>query len=149
MFRKLCIVILAATACSTALLAQNQPFLGIWQLNKEKTTNYPQQNQMIVNVPAVDGFTSLRVTIGTDGKSSSENHPVVFDGKPHATTGGDPREISYKLIDANTIERTQNRAGKLSVDTEQVSSDGKTLTVKQATAVRVYDKQFNVEKLGR
>jgi hypothetical protein len=102
---------------------------------------------MIINVPAPGGFTSIRATIGKDGKSSTEVHPVAFDGKPYRTTGGDPREISYKRIDANTVERTQNRNGKISVDTEQVSKDGKTLTVKQENAVRIYDKQFNVQPL--
>jgi hypothetical protein len=140
-------VFIATIAFCTSLAAQNEPFLGIWQINTEKTTNYPQQNQMIINVPAPGGFTSIRATIGKDGKSSAEVHPVAFDGKPYQTTGGDPREISYKRIDANTIERTHNRNGKISVDTEQVSKDGKTLTVKQENAVRIYDKQFNVQPL--
>jgi hypothetical protein len=35
------------------------------------------------------------------------------------------------------------------VDTEQVSEDGKTLTVKQANAVRVYEKQFDVKPAKR
>jgi hypothetical protein len=140
-------VFIATMAFCTGLAAQNEPFLGIWQINVEKTANYPQQNQMIMNVPAPGGFTSIRATIGKDGKSSAEVHPVAFDGKPYQTTGGDPRQISYKRIDANTIERTQNRNGKISVDTEQVSKDGKTLTVKQENAVRIYDKQFNVQPL--
>jgi hypothetical protein len=140
-------VFIATMAFCTGLAAQNEPFLGIWQINVEKTTNYPQQNQMIINVPAPGGFTSIRATIGKDGKSSAEVHPVAFDGKPYQTTGGDPRQISYKRIDANTIERTQNRNGKISLDTEQVSKDGKTLTVKQENAVRIYDKQFNVQPL--
>ena len=141
-------LLVAAFAFSTTLMAQNDPFLGIWQLNGEKTSNYQQQSQMIINVPSPDGFISIRATIGKDNKSSTETHPVAFDGKPHQTTGGDPREISYKRIDANTIERTHNRDGKISVDTEQVSKDGKTLTVTQAAAVRVYDKQFSVQKVG-
>jgi hypothetical protein len=138
-------VLVAIIAFSTSLMAQKEPFLGVWQLNGEKTTNYQQQSQMIINLPAAEGFTSIRTTIGKDNRNSTEVHPVAFDGKPHPTTGGDVREISYKRIDANTIERTQNRNGKISVDTEQVSKDGKTLTVKQASAVRVYDKQFNVQ----
>jgi hypothetical protein len=102
-------------------------------------------------VPAPGGgFTSTRATIGKENKSSStEIHPVVFDGKPHQTSGGDAREISYKLIDPYTIERTHNRNGKISVDTEQVSKDGKTMTVKQANAVRIYDKKFAVKAVGR
>ena len=142
-------LLVATFAFCTALMAQDDPFLGIWQLNGAKTSNYQQQSQMIINVPAPDGFTSIRATIGKDNKSSTETHPVAFDGKPHLTTGGDPREISYKRIDANTIERTHNRDGKISVDTEQVSKDGKTLTVTQAAAVRVYEKQFSVQKVGR
>lgn len=141
-------LIIATLAFCTIVMAQNDPFLGIWQLNGEKTSNYQQQSQMIINLPAPGGFTSIRTTIGKDNKSSAEVHPVAFDGKPYQTTGGDAREISYKRIDANTIERTQNRNGKISVDTEQVSKDGKTLTVKQESATRVYDKQFNVQKGG-
>lgn len=141
-------LIVATLAFCTTVMAQNDPFLGIWQLNGEKTSNYQQQSQMIINLPAPGGFTSIRTTIGKDNKSSAEVHPVAFDGKPYPTTGGDAREISYKRIDANTIERTQNRNGKISVDTEQVSKDGKTLTVKQENATRVYDKQFNVQKGG-
>jgi hypothetical protein len=138
-------VLVAVLAFGTTAGAQKNPFLGVWQLNGEKTTNYQQQSQMIINLPTPDGFTSIRATIGRDNRNSTETHPVAFDGKPHATTGGDVREISYKRIDDNTIERTHNRNGKISVDTEQVSKDGKTLTVKQENAVRVYDKQFDVQ----
>ena len=147
-------VLIAALAICTSLIAQDkqsEPFLGIWELNLAKTTNYPQQSQTMVNVPAPGGgFISTRATIGKDNKSSStEIHPVAFDGKPHPTTGGDAREISYKLINPNTIERTHNRNGKISVDTEQVSQDGKTLTVTQAGATRIYDKKFDVKPAGK
>ena len=147
-------VLVATVAFCTSLMAQDkqsEPFLGIWEINLAKTTNYPQQSQMIINVPAPGGgFISTRATIGKDNKSSStEIHPVAFDGKPHPTTGGDAREISYKLIDPNTIERTHNRNGKISVDTEQISKDGKTLTVKQAGATRVYDKKFTVKEVAQ
>ena len=141
-------VLVATMAFCTSLLAQNEPFLGIWKLH---TSDSQQPSQMIVNVPAPEGFTSIRVNIGQDNKSSAENHPVAFDGKPYSTTGGDARQISYKRIDANTIERTQDRNGKVSVDTEQVSKDGKTLTIKPANggAVRVFDKQFSVQPVER
>ena len=141
-------LLVAILAFGTSASAQKNPFLGVWQLNGEKTTNYQQQSQMIINLPAPDGFTSIRTTIGKDNRNSTEVHPVAFDGKPHPTTGGDVREISYKRVDAYTIERTQNRNGKISVDTEQVSKDGKTLTVKQETAVRVYDKISDVQPVG-
>ena len=141
--------------CCTSVMAQDnqsEPFLGIWEINLTKTVNYPQQSQMIVNVPAPGGgFISTRATIAKENKSSSaEIHPVAFDGKPHPTTGGDAREITYKLIDPHTIERTHNRNGRITVDTEQVSTDGQTLTVTQpGGVVRIYDKKFSVTRAAR
>ena len=148
-------LLVAMFAFCTTLIAQDkqsEPFLGIWEINLAKTINYPQQSQMIINVPTPGGgFISTRATIAKENKSSStEIHPVAFDGKPYATTGGDVREITYKLLDPYTIERTHNRNGRITVDTEQVSKDGKTLTVKQPNgAVRIYDKKFNVREAGR
>jgi hypothetical protein len=155
MSRNTCAVIVVMLGCGIGLMAQgtqSDPFLGIWEINLAKTVNYPQQSQMIINVPAPGGgFISTRATIGKDNKSSSaEIHPVAFDGKPHATTGGDARDIAYKLIDPYTIERTHNRNGRITVDTEQVSRDGKTLTVTQpGGVVRIYDKKFSVGQAGR
>ncbi len=152
---KALLVVFVTLASGASLMAQGkqgEPFLGIWEINLAKTVNYPQQSQMIINVPAPDGgFVSTRASIGKDNKSSStEIHPVAFDGKPHATTGGDAREITYKLIDPYTIERTQNRNGRITVDTEQVSKDGRTLTVTQPGGItRIYDKKFNVKEAGR
>ena len=139
-------LIVAAIAFCAGLSAQTEPFLGIWALNVDQTSNYPMKSQLIINVPSPDGFMSMRASINKNGQSSMETHPVVFDGKPHQTDGGDPREISYKRIDANTVERTQNRAGKITVDREQVSKDGKMLTVTQPGGiVRTYSKQFSVQ----
>jgi len=143
--------VLAFSASLIAQDKQSEPFLGVWEINLTKTTNYPQQSQMVINVPAPGGgFISTRATIGKENKTSStEIHPVAFDGKPHATTGGDVRDITYKLIDPYTIERTHNRGGKISVDREQVSKDGKTMTVTQDGRVRIYDKKFSVTPAGR
>ena len=155
MFRNTFAAIVVMLGCCTGLMAQDKqggPSLGIWEINLAKTTNYPQQSQMVINVPAPGGgFISTRATIGKENKTSStEIHPVAFDGKPHATTGGDVREISYKLIDPYTIERTHNRGGKITVDREQVSKDGKTLTVTQPGGVtRIYEKKFDVKSVGR
>jgi hypothetical protein len=131
--------------CASGMAQDYKAFFGIWQINKEKTTNYPQQMQMIINIPSPNGFISTRAQIGKDNsQSSTEIHPVVFDGQPIQTSGGDARTISYKLVDPNTVARTQNRGGKISMDTEQVSKDGKTLTVTQNGVVRIYDKVADV-----
>jgi hypothetical protein len=108
------VVVIVTLGCCPSLIAQDkqsEPFLGIWEINLTRTVNYPQQSQMIINVPTPGGgFISTRATIAKENKSSSaEVHPVAFHGKPHATTGGDGREIAYKPIDPYTIERTHNR----------------------------------------
>jgi hypothetical protein len=135
--------------CASGMAQDGKAFWGIWQINKEKTTNYAQQMQMIINVPSANGFISTRAQIGKDNsQSSTEVHPVVFDGQPIQTSGGDARTISYKLVDPNTVARTQNRGGKISMDTEQVSKDGKTLTVTQNGVVRIYDKVADVRPVN-
>ena len=145
--------ILAFSASLKAQDKQIQPFLGIWEINTVKTQNYPQQSQMIINVPTPDGkgIISTRATIGKENKNSSaEIHPEFLDGKPYKTSGGDTREIAYKLIDPYTVERTHNRNGKITVDKEQISKDGKTLTVIQPGGIeRIYDKKFDVKAVGK
>src|SRR2546428_13717046 len=93
-------VLVAGLAFCTSLMAQDkqsEPFLGIWEINLEKTINYPQQSQMIINVPAPGGgFIRTRATIGKENKSSrAEVHPVAFDGKPHRPTGGECSGVYY------------------------------------------------------
>jgi hypothetical protein len=142
-------LLVATIAFSSTMFAQNEPFVGVWQLNAEKSTpGGPQRVQTITNVPTPNGFTSIRANVSPDNTSSSERHPVVFDGKPHQTTGGDARLITYKRIDPNTIERTHDRKGQLAVDTTVISKDGKTMSIKQADNTRIYDKLFNLQPVA-
>src|SRR5207247_11387244 len=110
---KILVVLMSTLDFCASLTAQDkksEPFLGIWELNVEKTANYPQQSQTMINVPAPGGgFISTRATIGKENKSSStEIDHVAFDGKHHQTSGGEAREIAYKIIDSYTSDRTDN-----------------------------------------
>ena len=59
-------------AFSTTLMAQSEAFLGIWEIDLERTSNYPMQTQMIINVPAPNGgFISTRAQIRQNNESSS------------------------------------------------------------------------------
>jgi hypothetical protein len=142
------LLILAFAFCST-LRAQDEPFVGVWELNPAKTTNYQRGKQTIVNVPVPGGFLSDRISYGDERDARIEIHSYIFDGNFHKTEGGDPREISYKRLDANTIERTTKRNGQISVDKEEVSKDGKTLTVTQPNSTRVFDKKFSMQPVSR
>ena len=146
-------VLVATMAFCTSLVAQNDPFVGVWQLNAEKSSGSQpggqQRIQTITNIPTPGGFTSIRASVGPDNRVGSERHPVVFDGKPHQTLGGDARLITYKRIDANTVERTHDRKGVIEVDITEISKDAKTMTIKQEDNVRVYDKLFDLQPVGR
>jgi hypothetical protein len=155
MSRKSLAAVVLLLAFVTCLMAQDnpaKPFLGVWMLNLEKTPNAPFDSQTITNVPTPGGgYLSTRSQVGKDNKNSStEVHPVAFDGKPHKTAGGDTRMITYKLIDPNTFERTIDRNGKISTDKTTVSKDGKTMTIAgMPGGDRVYDKKFDVREVGK
>ena len=153
-------VVIVMLAFCTSLMAQDKetqekqiaPFLGVWELDVTKTVNYEDMvNQMFVNTPAPGGgFISTRAMIHKENKSNTEIHPYAFDGKPHRSSGSDVRDFFYKLIDPLTIERTYERNGQKIVDHEQVSKDGKTMTVTQPGGrVRIYHKTFDIKPLGK
>src|SRR5258705_5007437 len=82
---KTLVVVMVTLGYGPSLVAQDkqsEPFLGIWEINVTRTVNYPQQSQMMINVPAPGGgFISTRATIAQQDKSSSVAiHPVGFDG---------------------------------------------------------------------
>ena len=52
MSRKSLGVLALTLAFSTTLMAQSEPFLGIWEIDLERTSNYPMQTQMIINLVA-------------------------------------------------------------------------------------------------
>ena len=153
-------VIIVMLAFCTTLMAQDKPtpgnqiapFLGVWELDVKNTKNYEDMvSQTFVNAPVPGGgFISTRAMIHTENKSNTEIHPYAFDGKPHRSSGSDVRDFYYKLIDPLTIERTYERNGQKIVDHEQVSKDGKTMTVTQPNGrTRIYHKTFDIKPLGK
>jgi hypothetical protein len=145
------VLLLGLVTCLMAQDNQVKPFLGVWTLNLEKSKDAAFDSQTITNVPAPGGgYLSTRSQVYKENKNSStEVHPVVFDGKPHKTSGGDTRIITYKLIDPYTFERTHDRNGKISTDKTTVSRDGKTMTIAMPAGDRIYDKKFDVREVGQ
>jgi hypothetical protein len=135
---------LAFSGSPLAQEKQSTPFLGIWELDVAKTVNYLQESQTIINVPAPGGgFISTRATITDKSRNTTEVHPVIFDGKPHATKGNNMQEFSYRLTDPYSYDRTSRNGGMQST---KVSQDGNTMTVTQpGGTVRIYHKTFTVK----
>lgn len=141
-------------AAAALLSAQNERFLGVWELNLAKssiTRGAPPRSEMIVNIAEPEGFRSV-LSVVTERGTSVEIHHYRFDGAFHQTEGSDPRELSFRRIDSNVIEQDTRRNGQVTVRRRlEVSADGKTLTLiasgtsgggqKYENDTRVYEKR--------
>ena len=140
---------------SLALLAQADPAVGTWKLNaaKSKYDPGPAPKELVI-VIASDGENRKINAKGTDpeGKPISIAYTTGLDGKEVAVSGAPAYDTqSAKRIDANTIEATRKKGGKVVQNaTTSVSKDGKTLTItttgtdergRKIHNVAVYDRQ--------
>ena len=154
MSRRTLLVLVAALAWPAGLIAQNEPFLGSWALNLAKssiTRGAPPLGETVVNVAEPGGFKST-LTVVTDRSTNVEIHHYNFDGNFHQTEGSDPRELSFRRVDPNTIEQETRRNGQVTVNRRiELSKDGKTMTFtasgttgggqKYSNDTRVYEKK--------
>ena len=148
------LIVLAAFAGRAVLTAQDEPFLGTWELNLAKssiTRGAPPRSETIVNIAEPGGFRSLLAVVN-EKSTSVEIHHYNFDGSFHQTEGSDPRELSFKRVDQNTIEQDTRRNGTITVHRHiELSRDGKTMTFtangttgggqKYTNDIRIYEKK--------
>ena len=147
--------LLAAAAPTRAAAQANDPVLGTWKLNVAKST-YSEggapKSLTRVYTAAGKGYKFVAKGVGADGKATSTEFTMNYDGKYVAATGNPAFDsIKVKRVDANTIEATQKKGGKVvSVTTRVLSKDGKTLTStakgtnaagKAFTNVEIFEKQ--------
>src|SRR5262249_29006150 len=146
---------LAFCFCVAALCAAaDDPQMGTWRLNKEKSKGTPGTavNHTVVYETTGD---SIKVTVdGNDGEGKPTHNEWTgkFDGKDYPVTGDTATDTrSYKRIDDHTMDLVAKKDGKAVISGHiVVSKDGKsrTITVNGTTAdgkkyknVGVYDKQ--------
>ena len=126
------VLVITAVGGSLGLSAQAERFLGVWEFNVAKssiTRGAPPRTELIVNLSEPGGFKSL-LSVVADRSTSVEIHHYNFDGSFHQTEGSDPRELSFKRVDQNTIEQDTRRNNEITVHRRmQLSPDGKTMTV--------------------
>jgi len=149
------IVVLAAVACAPAF-AQNNPAIGTWKLNVEKSTYSPGPAPKSLTRTLEAKGDNVKYSfegVSAEGTSVAYSFTVAYDGKESAITGSMPGgadTISIKRIDANTFETTLKKAGKvIGTAKSEVSQDGKVTTVtaegtnadgQATTSSAVYDK---------
>lgn len=137
--RAVSIVGLVALAIALAIIsphvaAQSDPHVGTWILNVAKSNYTPgpgPKAQTSVYAAAGEGLKVTTTGTSAEGKPTSGEFIVAFDGKDHPAKGNpDWDAVSSKRVDSHTIEFTRKKAGKVvQTATSVVSKDGKTRTV--------------------
>jgi hypothetical protein len=75
-------LLIGLLACPIGLGAENEPFLGVWELNLTKssiTRGAPPKSETIVNTPEAGGYRSLLAVVNPMSTSVEIQH-FVFDG---------------------------------------------------------------------
>lgn len=152
----LALVLVGATSFMATASAQPDPRIyGTWKLNvaKSKFSPGPAPKSLTVRwEPSGNGVKAASESISADGKPISGGYTANYDGKDYPIVGSPAADtVSFRRIDANTVERTDKKAGKVvQVLTRVMAKDGKSITVttKGTTAkgepvhnVTVFEKQ--------
>ena len=155
MLRRIATLGITVTLFGIDLTAQNpDPIIGAWVLNvarsrfspgpapQSESCTYVMEGQetkvtsketseprKYVTVRQEIKATSQRVD--GDGKSTTREWTIVYDGKDRPITGDpDADTISLKRIDALTSEFAEKRAGRVVIGgTRAISKDGKVMTI--------------------
>ena len=146
---------LALCLAAAAVCLAQDGHMGTWKLNeaKSKIPAGATKNHTVVYEAAGD---SIKIIVdGTDaaGKAAHNEWTGKFDGKDYALTGDPTADTrAYTKVDANTLEMTIKKAGKVTVTGRiVVTADGKSRTVttsgtdasgKKFSTEAVYDKSM-------
>lgn len=148
-----CVALFVGLAFSATAMADD-PQTGTWKLNTEKSKYSgptPKANMLTITADE-KSYKVHGEGVDAQGKPTMTDFTAGFDGKDVSAKGipyGDT--VSLKRVDANTVEVTMKKDGKVLVKvTSVVSKDGKTRTStfhgkdeagKDVHNVAVYDKQ--------
>jgi hypothetical protein len=151
-------VVVLCLAVPGLMLAQDNPAIGTWKLNTEKSTysGIPAPKSLTRTV-AADGD-SVKYSFegtGADGAALNYGFTLKYDGKDYPVTGtGMPYgadHIAIKRIGSNKFSATLKKDSKIiGTSTSVVSKDGKIVTLtgkgtdasgKAVSSTQVYDKQ--------
>ena len=155
MLRRIMALGITLTLFGVYLVAQSaEPIIGTWVLNVGRSTFSPgpapkSESRTYVMEGQETKVTSKGVSeprtyktvrheikatstgIDGDGKPTTREWTVVYDGKDRPMTGDpDADMLSVKRIDAFTTELTQRRSGRVVImGTQAISKDGSVMTI--------------------
>ena len=109
------------------------PVIGMWKLDvvKSKFSPGPPPKSLTLKFEAAgQGVKLTSDGVEADGRAAHSEYTANYDGKDYPITGlAIADAVSLKRIDANTVERTDKKGGKVVwTRTRKISSDGKTMT---------------------
>jgi hypothetical protein len=129
---------LAICASATVLLGADNPFIGTWKLNIEKSKFSPGSEIRDMTVKfELDGNRIKRIATGTDGQGKPimqggpEGDETPWDGQDHAVNppGTPSLTLAVKQVNDHTVDVTVKREGKVvNRDHSVISDDGRTMT---------------------
>jgi hypothetical protein len=149
-------VAVLALAASGVVLAESDAHMGTWKLNVAKSKfdpGPPTKSETRTYESTGDGYKFSGERVAADGSTHPEGFTVKYGGKDSPITGdaAGSDTVNVKLIDANHIDSTSKKDGKvLYTSRVAVSKDGKVMTItskgtdatgKHFNNVAVYDKQ--------
>jgi hypothetical protein len=127
-------VAFVVAASSGIVFAQADAHVGTWVLSLEKSkfaAGTAPKSQRSVYSAAGKGFKVTTATVNAAGAQVNTEYTAEADGKDYPVKGNpDWDTTALKRVDANTIEFTRKRGGKV-VQTARsvVAKDGKSRTV--------------------
>lgn len=127
------IALALGTLSGVTLSAQGDAAAGTWKLNvaKSKYSGTAPKSATLKIENSGQGVKISTEGVAADGTKTATSYTASYDGKESPLTGSATADtVSLKRIDANTVERTDKKAGKV-VNTirRTLSADGKTLTI--------------------
>jgi hypothetical protein len=138
LFRRVTLGVGLALVLSLVVISAQgtDPLVGTWKLNVAASSYSPgpPPKSMTKTYEDRGGGVLLSVDKGVDAKGNPTWNHIAFkyDGKDYPSASSTSQTfdtISYKRVDATTIEYTVKRDGKVAtITTRTISKDGKTLT---------------------
>ena len=150
--RLLSVAVLVGVACVAALAQAQDPLVGTWKLNPEKS-KAPYKSGTSVFEAAGDGIKGTVDIAAADGTAYHWTFTAKYDGKDNPVTGTSPygNVVALTRVNPHTVRIDVKQDGKTTVtQTMVVSDDGKTRTIttkgrdakgQPVDTTSVYDKQ--------
>lgn len=128
--RLLSVAVLVGFVCATALAQAQDPLLGTWKLNAEKSKG-PYKSGTSVFEAAGKGIKGTVDLAAADGTAYHWTFTAEYDGKDNPVTGNNPfgDTVAFTRVNPNTVKITAKQGGKETVtQTIVIAADGKTRT---------------------